>query len=159
MVQLLQANCLALGPCLAPNLQREGCVHERMWMWLALFARLFLFPPKTRRGSAWWMRSSAIFVRMHTNSNTPTNTQAWAHTRLHWFNLMMGIGGEIGICEGQKSLNSNTHHCRLQPVCLLHHCHYHMLAHLHYQLTSSNTLHYQLVLNGQMGWTLKQMTG
>lgn len=71
---------------------------------------------------------------------------------------MMGIGGETGICEGQKSLSSNIHHCRLLPPSPLLHCHYRWLASSHYQLTSSNTLHYQLVLNRQMGRTLQQMT-
>lgn len=98
----------------------------------------------------------AIFARTH--SQTPTKAQVWVHTPPQWFNLMMGIGGETGICEGQKSLNSNIHHCRLLPLFLLLHCHYCWPASSHYQLTSSNTLHYQLVLNRQMGWTLQQMT-
>lgn len=80
MVQLLQANCLALGPCLAPNPQREGCVHERMWMWLALFARLFLFPPKLGGGEPgewdhlpylYACTQTAILPQTHKHEHTP----------------------------------------------------------------------------------------
>lgn len=149
MVQLLQANCLALE-------SEVGSVHECVWMWMSLFARLFLFPSKWEGGRPWRMRSS-WHVCMHVH--TPTNAQdRRAHTPPQWFNLMMGIGGETGVCEGQKSLNSNIHHCRRLPLSPLLHCHYCWPASSHYQLTSSNTLHYQLVLNRQMGWTLQQMT-
>lgn len=112
--------------------------------------------PQTRRGET--LVNEIILPYLHAHTHTPTNAQVRAHTPPQWFNLMMGIGGETGICEGQKSLNSNIHHCRLLPLSLLLHCHYCWPASSHYQLTSSNTLHYQLVLNRQMGWTLQQMT-
>lgn len=121
--------------------------------------------PQTRKGGPRWMRSSCLICththkklpQMHTNTPTKAHVQR-AHTPTQWFNLMMGIGGETGICEGQKSLNSKNHHCRLLLLSLLLHCHYCWPASSHYQLTSSNTLHYQFVLNRQMGWTLQQMT-
>lgn len=97
--------------------------------------------PQTKRGRPWWMRSSCP-ICTHTHTHSPTKAQARTNTPPQWFNQMMGIGGETGICEGQKSLNSNIHHCRLLPLSPLLHCHYRWPASSHYQLTSSNTLHY-----------------
>lgn len=53
-------------PIAWPRSRRRVCVCECMWKWTALFARLFLFPPKGGRGRPWWMRSSCHICK-HTH--------------------------------------------------------------------------------------------
>lgn len=71
-------------PIAWPWSQRRGCVHECMWMWTSLFARLFLFPPppQTRRGGRpWWMRSSChicthTYTHFHKRASTSTHASS-----------------------------------------------------------------------------------